>query len=138
MLTTGVTAVAKGTAMELITESLVLIHLAGMAVLVGVFLSGMRKKSHYPFTAMMWAAIVQLVTGTLLVGLAYAVDDAPDNAKITVKAILASAVLVAAILGRKRQAHGETTLQPFFHAAGGLATVSLIIAVLWTAELWTA
>jgi hypothetical protein len=70
--------------------------------------------------------------------MAYAVDDAPDNAKITVKAILASAVLVAAILGRKRQAHGETKLQPFFHAAGGLATVSLIIAVLWNAELWAA
>jgi hypothetical protein len=138
MLTTGVSAVAKGTAMELITESLVLIHLAGMAVLVGVFLSGMRKKSDYPFTAMMWAAIVQLVTGTLLVGMAYAIDDAPDNAKITVKATLAAAVLVAAILGRKRQALGESKLQPFFHAAGGLATVSLIIAVLWNAELWAA
>ncbi len=109
-----------------------------MAVLVGVFLTGMKKKSDYPFTAMMWAAIVQLVTGTLLVGIGYALDDAPDNAKITVKAILASAVLVAAILGRKRQKTGESKLQPFFHAAGGLATINLVIAVLWNAELWAA
>ncbi len=138
MLTKGINAAAKGAPMELVTESLVLIHLAGMAVLVGVFITGMRKKSDYPFTAMMWAAIVQLVTGTLLVGMAYAIDDAPDNAKITVKATLTAAVLVATILGRKRQALGESKLQPFFHAAGGLATVSLIIAVLWNTELWAA
>lgn len=136
MLTTGIDPDAKGIQMELVKESLVLIHLAGMAVLVGVFLTGMKKKSDYPFTAMMWAAIVQLVTGTLLVGIGYALDDAPDNAKITVKAILASAVLVAAILGRKRQKTGESKLQPFFHAAGGLATINLVIAVLWNAELW--
>jgi drug/metabolite transporter (DMT)-like permease len=124
--------------MELVKESLVLIHLAGMAVLVGVFLTGMKKKSDYPFTAMMWAAIVQVVTGTLLVGIGYALGDEPDNAKIGVKLILATAVLVATILGRKRQAKGESKLQPFFHAAGGLATLSLVIAVLWNAELWAA
>jgi hypothetical protein len=124
--------------MELLKESLVLIHLAGMAVLVGVFLTGMKKKSDYPFTAMMWAAIVQLVTGTLLVGVGYGLGESPDNAKIGVKLILVVAVLVATIIGRKRQAKGEAKLQPFFHAAGGLATVNLIIAVLWNAELWGA
>jgi hypothetical protein len=124
--------------MELLKESLVLIHLAGMAVLVGVFLTGMKKKSDYPFTAMMWAAIVQLVTGVLLVGVGYGLGESPDNAKIGVKLILVVAVLVATIIGRKRQAKGEAKLQPFFHAAGGLATVNLIIAVLWNAELWGA
>ena len=124
--------------MELLKESLVLIHLAGMAVPVGVFLTGMKKKSDYPFTAMMWAAIVQLVTGTLLVGVGYGLGESPDNAKIGVKLILVVAVLVATIIGRKRQAKGEAKIQPFFHAAGGLATVNLIIAVLWNAELWGA
>jgi hypothetical protein len=124
--------------MELLKESLVLIHLAGMAVLVGVFLTGMKKKSDYPFTAMMWAAIVQLVTGTLLVGVGYGLGESPDNAKIGVKLILVVAVLVATIIGRKRQAKGEAKLQPFFHAAGGLAAVSLTVAVLWNAELWGA
>jgi hypothetical protein len=122
--------------MELLKESLVVIHLAGMAVLVGAFIVNMKRKSDFPFTAMMWAAIVQLATGTLLVGLEYALDDAPDNAKITVKAILATGALVAAIIGRKRQAKGESKLQPFFHTAGGFATINLVIAVLWSAELW--
>ncbi len=124
--------------MELLKESLVVIHLAGMAVLVGAFILYMKRKSDFPFTAMMWAAIVQLATGTLLVGLSYALDDAPDNFKITVKSLLATGALVAAIIGRKRQAKGETKLQPFFHAAGGLAVINLVIAVLWSAELWGA
>ena len=124
--------------MELLKESLVVIHLAGMAVLVGAFILYMKRKADFPFTAMMWAAIVQLATGTLLVGLSYALDDAPDNFKITVKSLLATGALVAAIIGRKRQAKGETKLQPFFHAAGGLAVINLVIAVLWSAELWGA
>ena len=123
--------------MELLKESLVVIHLAGMAVLVGAFIINMKRKSDFPFTAMMWAAIVQLTTGTLLVGLSYALDDAPDNFKITVKSLLATGALVAAIIGRKRQAKGESKLQPFFHTAGGFAVINLIIAVLWNAELWS-
>ena len=122
--------------MELLKESLVVIHLAGMAVLVGAFIVNMKRKSDFPFTAMMWAAIVQLTTGTLLVGLDYALDDAPDNTKISVKAVLATGALIAAIIGRKRQAKGESKLQPFFHAAGGFAVINLVIAVLWNAELW--
>lgn len=122
--------------MELLKESLVVIHLAGMAVLVGAFIINMKRKSDFPFTAMMWAAIVQLTTGTLLVGLSYALDDAPDNFKITVKSLLATGALVAAIIGRKRQAKGESKLQPFFHTAGGFAVINLVIAVLWNAELW--
>lgn len=123
--------------MELLKESLVVVHLAGMAVLVGTFFVNMKRKSDFPFTAMMWAAIVQLTTGTLLVGLSYALDDAPDNAKISVKALLATGALIAAIIGRKRQAKGESKLQPFFHTAGGFAVINLVIAVLWNAELWS-
>jgi len=40
------------------------------------------------------------------------------------------------MLGRTRQPRGESKLQPFFHAAGGLAVINLVIAVLWNAELW--
>lgn len=123
--------------MELLKESLVVIHLAGMAVLVGTFFVNMKRKSDFPFTAMMWAAVVQLATGTLLVGLGYATDDVPDNTKITVKFLLATAALVAAIIGRKRQAKGESKLQPFFHTAGGFAVINLVIAVLWNADLWS-
>lgn len=122
--------------LPLITESFVLVHLTGMAILVGAFIANMRSKSNFPFTLMVWGASIQLFTGTLLVGLAYMGDDAPDNLKITIKSILATGALVAAILGNKRQKHGETKLQPFFHAAGGFAVINLVLAVLWNAELY--
>jgi hypothetical protein len=122
--------------MPLVTESFVLVHLVGLAILVGSFILKMRAKSDFPFTLMVWGASIQLATGTILVGLAYMSGDEVDNVKITVKALLATGALIAAILGAKRQSHGETKLQPFFHAAGGLAFISLIIAVLWNAELY--
>ena len=124
--------------MELLKESLVVVHLAGMSVLVGAFILYMKRKSDFPFTAMMWAAIVQLLTGTLLVGLNYALDESVDNGKIGVKMLFALGALIAAIIGRARQAKGESKLQPFFHTAGGLAVINLVIAVLWNAELWGA
>lgn len=121
----------------LITETFVLIHLTGMAILVGAFIVHMRSKNNYPFRLMVWGASIQLFTGTILVGLAYmGADGAPDNLKITVKSLFAAGALVAAILGAKRQSKGEAKLQPFFHAAGGLATINLVIAVLWNAELY--
>ncbi len=121
--------------LPLITESFVLVHLTGMAILVGAFILHMRSKDNFPFRIMVWGASIQLVTGTILVGLAYMGDDAPDNLKITVKFLLAAGSLIAAVLGEKRQSTGEKKLQPFFHTAGGLAVISLVIAVLWNAEL---
>jgi hypothetical protein len=122
--------------MPLITESFVLVHLVGMAILVGSFILNMRTKSNFPFTLMVWGASIQLATGTILVGLAYMSGDEVDNLKITVKTLFAVAALVAAILGHKRQSHGDGKLQPFFHAAGGFGFLNLIIAVLWNAELY--
>jgi len=123
-------------ALPLITEVFVLVHLTGMAILVGAFILNMRAKSNFPFTLMVWGAAIQLFTGTILVGLAYMGDDAPDNLKITIKTLLATGALIAAILGSTRQSRGESKLQPFFHTAGGFAVINLIIAVLWNPELY--
>ena len=122
--------------LPLITESFVLVHLTGMAILVGAFILHMRSKENFPFRIMVWGASIQLVTCTLLVGLAYMGDEAPDNLKITIKTVLATGALIAAILGAKRQSRGEKKLHPFFHTAGGFAVINLIIAVLWNAELY--
>lgn len=119
-----------------VNEAFVLVHLVGMAILVGSFILKMRAKSDFPFTLMIWGAAIQLATGTILVGLAYMSGDSPDNLKITVKTLFAVGALVAAILGNKRQKHGDSKLQPFFHTAGGFGVINLIIAVLWDAELY--
>lgn len=122
----------------LVNELLVLVHLTGMAILVGAFILNMRKKQDFPFKLMAWAAGIQLATGTLLVGLAYAIgEDLPDNTKISIKLLLALGALVAAIIGARRQSKKGAKLQPFFHTAGGFAVINLIIAVLWSSEIWS-
>ncbi len=121
-----------------VNEIFVLIHLTGMAILVGAFILNMRAKENFPFKLMVIGAAIQLATGTILVGLAYMGDDGgPDNLKITIKSLLATGALIAAIIGNKRQNKGEKNLQPFFHTAGGFAVINLVIAVLWNAEIWS-
>lgn len=111
-----------------------------MAILVGSFILNMRSKSDFPFGLMIVGATIQLITGSALLGFAEmaaaAGGDPVDHIKYTVKILLATGALIAAIIGNKRQKKGEKNLQPFFHTAGGFAVINLVIAVLWSAELW--
>lgn len=124
--------------MEILNEFVVLIHLTGMAILVGAFILNMKTKENFPFRLMVIGAATQFVTGLILVALSYANGgDGPDNIKIGVKTLFVLGALVAAIIGNGRQKKGESKLQPFFHAAGGFAFINLVIAVLWNADLWS-
>ncbi len=117
--------------MEILTLILVAAHFLGMAAIVGSFFVQMRRKSDFVLTPLLWGAITQVVTGLALVGLAEAGDGDPLNyAKIGVKATIATIVLVAAIFAVVTQRKGGR-VQPFFHAAGGLAVVNVLVAVLW-------
>ncbi|MEY4312994.1 MAG: hypothetical protein RLZZ319_503 [Actinomycetota bacterium] len=124
----------------LVNEIFVLVHLVGMAILVGPFILNMKSKSNFPFGLMVVGATIQLVTGSALLGFAEMAaasgGDPVDHIKFTVKILLATGALIAAIIGNKRQKKGEMNLQPFFHTAGGFAVINLVIAVLWSAELW--
>ncbi|MEQ1736748.1 MAG: hypothetical protein ABL886_10165 [Rhodoglobus sp.] len=117
--------------MEILTNVLVAIHLLGMAAIVGSFFVQMRRKGDFVLGPLLWGAIAQVVTGLALVGLAEAGDGDPLNyAKIGVKATIATVVLVAAIFAVVTQRKGKR-VQPWFHAAGGLAVVNVFVAVLW-------
>lgn len=124
----------------IVNEIFVLIHLVGMAILVGAFILNMKSKENFPFRLMIVGATIQLVTGSALLGFAEMAaasgGDPVDHIKFTVKILFAVGALVAAIIGNSRQNKGEQKLQPFFHAAGGFAVINLVIAVLWSAELW--
>jgi hypothetical protein len=124
--------------LELIKGITLVIHFVGLAILVGLFVANMKTKTNFPFGLMIPAAAIQLVTGVILVGMKYALDEDVNNAKIGIKFVLALAALVAAVIGNIRQKKGETKLQPFFHAAGGFAIVDIVIAVLWSTDIWGA
>ena len=129
----------------------VAIHFIGLSLLVGTFFAQMRAKAGHNFTLMLIGAATQLVSGVALYGLVMAGDGTPNHMKLGIKALIALVVFIAALVGFLRQkaiarersglktggavAVGnvelEAKLLPFFHAAGGLALVNLLIAVFW-------
>jgi len=116
--------------MDILHSILLAAHLVGMALIVGIFLVQMRKDSGFSVLPVLIGAIVQVVSGLALVGLAEAGGHDIVYAKIATKLIIAVAVLVAAILAYRASRKG-TRVKPFFHAAGGLALINLLVAVFW-------
>jgi hypothetical protein len=114
--------------MDLLINLVVVLHLLGLAAIVG---SAVFVARGVPTPALVWGARAQVVTGLLLVGLNQAADEPVDNTKIAVKLVVALAVAACAEVaaGRERRGQGNPTL---VHAAGALAVLNTLVAVLWT------
>jgi hypothetical protein len=106
---------------------LVVLHLLGMAGIVGGWMVAVRQPRI--LDAMVVGSLVSLVTGLLLVGLSYPVFDGEtvDNAKITVKLVVALTVAVLVWVNRNRDAVPRGLL----HGIGLLAVANVAVAVLW-------
>ena len=116
--------------MDILHSVVLSLHFIGLAAIVGSFLVQMRRKTDFVLNPMLAGAITQVVTGIALVGLAEAADVDLIYAKIGVKLVLAVVVLGAAIAAVVVQRKGGR-VQPFFHAAGGLALINILVAVFW-------
>jgi len=113
--------------MQVIEHLVLLLHLFGMAAIVGsaVFIARGAATG-----ALVWGARAQLVTGLILVGILEAGTDPVNHAKIGVKLLIALIVVacaeVAAVRSRKGEARPELVT-----ASGALAVLNAAIAVLW-------
>ena len=114
--------------MTLLYGVLVVVHLIGMAGVVGGWMSAIRQPRILP--PMVYGAFIALVTGLLLVGLNYPVFGGGDidNTKITFKLVVALAIAVLVWVNRKKDAIPKGLL----HGIGGLALVNVAVAVLWS------
>ncbi len=115
---------------EVVYNVVVVTHLLGMAAVVGGYVAGQPKVSEL----MVWGARAQIITGLILVGMASAIDSIgkePDNAKVAVKLVIAILVAAFAEMGRADAKRGND-IAWMTHAAGGLAIVNVLVAVLWT------
>ena len=116
--------------MEILQSVVLVLHFLGLAAIIGSFFVQLRRKKDFSLTATLAGAITQVVTGAALVGLVESADHDLNMVKITVKLVIALIVLGAAIAAVVVQRKGGR-VQPFFHAAGGLAVVNVLVAVLW-------
>jgi hypothetical protein len=114
--------------MDFVKDLLVLVHLVGMAAVVGGWLAVARAPKVIP--AILWGARAQVLTGLLLVGVNEMIDDPVNNAKVGVKLLVALAVAACAEIANARQKRGEPN-PTLVNAAGALAVLNTAIAVLW-------
>jgi len=116
--------------MSLVYEILVVLHLLGMAAIVGSWFAVLRAPRVMP--GMVHGALLQVITGIAMVGLresgVVSAEEPLNRIKITVKLVVALAVLTLGWVNRKR----EDAPAGVVHAIGGLAVVDVLVAGLWT------
>lgn len=115
--------------MDLLHSLILLFHILGTAAIVGGWLAAFRTP-----TVTWWqhvGAWVMLVTGLLLVGSLEMGDGTVNHMKIGIKGVILIAVLVAAIIGRRKVVKGEPVAKGLAHAVGGLSLINVVLAVLW-------
>lgn len=116
--------------MDILFKILVVLHFIGLASLLGGFIVQMSAKTRGINNAMLHGVLTQVVTGIAMVGILSAGlldDEGPvNNGKISIKLLVAIAVLVAVLLGRRKSADRQ---QPYWAAAGALTLVNVLVAV---------
>ncbi|MCW1249101.1 hypothetical protein ODZ83_02665 [Acaricomes phytoseiuli] len=117
--------------MDFVKYFLVFLHILGAAAIVGAWFVTFKKPTVLPIQ--LWGAILQLVTGLALVGIAGATRDPNINyIKITVKLVITIAVLIPAIIGYRKAQKGEPVSTGLAHAVGGMAVINIAVATLWS------
>jgi hypothetical protein len=125
--------------MTALFDILLILHFLGLAAVIGAFLSQVRRKGGFQTGWVITGLVIQLVTGLGMMGIIDATQDGGANhAKLGVKLAIAAVALVLAFVARSRQKRADAgsakqkAALPFFHSAGALAIVNVLIAVLWS------
>lgn len=115
--------------MAFLYSLLVLVHLFGAAVIIGTWIATFRAPTVTRWQ--LWSSVAMLLSGLLLVGLLEMGDGPVNHAKIAVKLLIAIAVFVAALIGRRRIAQGQEVSTGIAHGVGGSALINMVVATLW-------
>lgn len=116
--------------MEILRGILLILHIVGFAgIVAGVLmqLPALKQGTAKINGAILHSSWLMLVTGLGLVGMLYARGLEPDNAKIAVKTLVLVAILVLAIVGKRKGSASSGLIWTI----GGLAVLNVALAVLW-------
>lgn len=116
--------------MEILKNVILALHILGVVALLGGVLYQSRsggKGTGRVLPGMMHGAWTMLVTGIALVGLAYPLDQTPNNTKVSVKLLVLIGIIVIAFLNRKK----ETVANWVLPAIGALTVVNVLLATIW-------
>lgn len=116
--------------METVELVFVFVHLLGMAAIVGGYFGGITPATKRLSAGITHGALLQIVSGAVLLGLAEAANDPTDpvnHAKFGVKIAIVTVIMFLAWPRRR-----ATSLpNGIYHAIGLLAITNVAIAVFW-------
>lgn len=116
--------------MEILKNVILALHIIGVVALLGGVIYQARPKGEggaQVLPAMMHGAWTMLVTGIALVGMQYALDIEVNNPKISVKLLVLVAIIVVALMNRKKQPVASWVLPTI----GVLTVVNVLLATIW-------
>jgi hypothetical protein len=112
---------------ELLRLVLLYAHLIGFALLLGGAITQWLAGPIRVNRAMLWGAVLQLVTGVALAAPLRGDDPEPEPAKLAVKLVIAVLIAIMVWGSRKR----DQVSQGHFGAIVGLTLVNAAVAVFW-------
>jgi hypothetical protein len=113
--------------MEILKNVILALHIIGVAALLGGVLyqiRAIREGTARVLPAILHGAWTMLLTGVLLVGLQYPLGHDVNNVKIGVKLAVLVAIIVIALVNRKREKLAGWVLP----ALGSLTVANVVIA----------
>lgn len=116
--------------MEILKNVVLAFHIIGVASLLGgilVQISAIKLGKARIIPAILHGAWVMLATGIILVGLQYPLGHEVNNVKISVKLVILVAILVTALINRKREAIAGWVVP----VLGVLTVTNIVIATVW-------
>jgi hypothetical protein len=113
--------------MEFVQDTLLVLHFIGLAALFGGFFVQLRTSPKVVNAAMLHGALTQLVTGILLFGGLYGLDEEPNHPKIATKFVILLIITGLAWANRKK----ESVSTGVWAGIGALTVVNIILAVFW-------
>ena len=111
-----------------LNEILLLVHLLGMAAIVGGFLAVLKAPRAIP--AMVWGARLQLLSGLAMVGVAESQHWSLDHTWVAVKLVIALIVAGLLEVSSSKEKKGDSAA-PLVQAAAALAVINVIVAIFW-------
>ena len=115
--------------MDFLQSFLVFLHILGAAIIVGIWFARIKNPTVMP--GQFHAALLQLVTGLLLVGLAEMDDYDVNHIKIAVKLVLALAIAVLAFIGQLRYKKDQPVSGLLANGVGILTVLNIAFATMW-------
>jgi hypothetical protein len=117
--------------MEFVEHLLVLIHLLGLAAVIGsaVFVARGRVTRE-----LIWGARIQVLSGLLLVGLKEMGDGGLNHTKIAVKLVIGLLVVGCTEIAGARERKRSGEVSTLATSAGVLAVINAAVATLWETD----